>query len=134
MDLQGEWRPGRKEDNKTATTLHRSLPFLITCFLNPFPDFSIKFIRSQLTEQKTSACSLTIKDASILFFKIPFRIFQLNFILLLITVPLETYFRTAAHFWVCFSKAFCALQSHLKFLQLFSGGGGSLYLLFGATG
>ena len=32
------------------------------------------------------------------------------------------------------SKAFCALQSHLKFLQLFSGGGGSLYLLFGATG
>ena len=24
------------------------------------------------------------------------------------------------------SKAFCALQSHLKFLQLFSGGGGSL--------
>ena len=32
------------------------------------------------------------------------------------------------------SKAFCALQTHLKFLQLFSGGGGSLYLLFGATG
>ena len=32
------------------------------------------------------------------------------------------------------SKAFCALQSHLKFLPLFSGGGGSLYLLFGATG
>ena len=50
------------------------------------------------------------------------------------TLILETYFRTAAHFWVCFSKAFCALQSHLKFLQLFSGGGGSLYLLFGATG
>ena len=24
------------------------------------------------------------------------------------------------------SKAFCTLQSHLKFLQLFSGGGGSL--------
>ena len=51
-----------------------------------------------------------------------------------LTADRETYFRTAAHFWVCFSKAFCAFQSHLKFLQLFSGGGGSLYLLFGATG
>ena len=31
-------------------------------------------------------------------------------------------------------KAFCAVYSLLEFLQLFSGGGGSLYLLFGATG